>query len=86
MEMGSRAREGAFQEGSFDHERGPARAEILADPSRRHFLKQRLPRRRSPISWCHVWICRGAFELPGSPREIPLANLPDALDGMKISQ
>ncbi len=65
----------------------PARAEILADPSRRHFFKTATAAAgAAPFLGAMYGFAAERLNYQVRRVEIPLANLPDALDGMKISQ
>jgi uncharacterized protein len=65
----------------------PARAEILADPSRRHFFKTATAAAgAAPFLGAMYGFAAERLNYQVRRVEIPLANLPDALDGMKIAQ
>lgn len=65
----------------------PARVEILADPSRRHFFKTATAAAgAAPFLGAMYGFAAERLNYQVRRVEIPLANLPDALDGMKIAQ
>lgn len=65
----------------------PASAEILADPSRRHFFKAATAvAGATPFLGAMYGFAAERLNYQVRRIEIPIANLPDALDGMKIAQ
>jgi uncharacterized protein len=65
----------------------PVCAEILADPSRRHFFKTATAAAgAAPFLGAMYGFAAERLNYQVRRVEIPLANLPDALDGMKITQ
>jgi len=70
-----------------EQSRTPAGAEFLADPSRRHFFKAASAvAGATPFLGAVYGFAAERLNYQVRRIEIPIANLPDALDGMKIAQ
>ncbi len=72
---------------NFQPKTAHAGAEVLADPSRRHFFKTATAAAgAAPFLGAMYGFAAERLNYQIRRVEIPLANLPDALDGMKIAQ
>jgi predicted MPP superfamily phosphohydrolase len=84
---GARRVKATMQERAAAKEASPSAVEILADPGRRHFFKTATAvAGAAPFLGAVYGFAAERLNYQVRRVEIPLANLPSALDGMKIAQ